>query len=45
MLPQALAEAVEARRADEVVCDALGETLTQQFIALKTEEWTAFAQL
>ncbi len=43
-LPQSLSEAVAALAADEVVCGALGPELTQQFIALKTDEWTAYAR-
>jgi glutamine synthetase len=42
LLPQDLNEAVNALRADEVVCAALGETLTGQFVQLKNEEWNAY---
>jgi len=43
-LPQSLSEAVAALAADKVVCGALGPELTRQFIALKTDEWIAFAR-
>ncbi len=43
-LPQSLSEAVAALGADEVVCGALGPELTRQFVALKTDEWTAYAR-
>ena len=32
-------EALDALEGDEVVCDALGETLTQEFLRLKRAEW------
>ena len=44
LLPQHLDEALDALAADPVVCDALGETLTAQFIALKRDEHTAHAR-
>lgn len=44
LLPQSLDEALDALEGDEVVCDALGETLTQEFLRLKRAEWLAFAR-
>ena len=44
LLPQSLSEATRALAGDNVVCAALGETLTRQFIALKSDEWTAYAR-
>ena len=44
LLPQNLGEAVHALQRDEVVCAALGETLSAQFIALKRAEWTEYAR-
>ena len=44
VLPQDLNDALRALRADEVVCAALGETLTAQFIQLKNAEWTEYRQ-
>ncbi|MBK6470509.1 MAG: type III glutamate--ammonia ligase [Betaproteobacteria bacterium] len=44
LLPQSLAEALDALEGDEVVCDALGETLTQEFLRLKRVEWIEFAR-
>ncbi len=44
MLPQDLSQALDALRADEVMCTALGNTLVEQFLLLKTEEWTQYRQ-
>ncbi len=44
LLPQSLAEALDALEGDEVVCDALGETLTAEFLRLKRAEWTDYAR-
>ena len=44
LLPQSLDEALDALEGDEVVCDALGETLTQEFLRLKRAEWVEFAR-
>jgi glutamine synthetase len=44
LLPQSLSEAVSALEADEVVRDALGPVLAAEFIALKRDEWTAYAR-
>jgi len=44
LLPQSLAEAVDALEADAVVRGALGETLAAEFIRLKRAEWAEFAR-
>ncbi len=44
VLPQNLGEAVDALERDEVVCGALGETLSREFIRLKRAEWIAYAR-
>ena len=44
LLPQSLAEAVDALEADATVCGALGDTLAREFIALKREEHAAYAR-
>ncbi len=44
VLPQDLSQALDALRADEVMCTALGNTLVEQFLLLKTEEWTQYRQ-
>jgi glutamine synthetase len=44
VLPQSLGEAVAALAADAVLRAALGPTLAEQFIALKTDEHTHFAR-
>lgn len=44
LLPQSLDQALDALEADPVICAALGEVLTQQFLALKREEWLAYAR-
>jgi glutamine synthetase len=44
LLPQNLGEALDALAADQVVCAALGDTLSAQFITLKRDEHTAFAR-
>jgi glutamine synthetase len=38
LLPQSLAEAIDALEADATVCGALGDTLTREFVALKRRE-------
>lgn len=43
-LPQSLAEALDALQADAVVCSALGEVLTAQFLQLKRQEWLDYAR-
>ena len=44
LLPQHLGDALDALAADSVLCDALGETLTAQFIALKRDEHVQHAR-
>ena len=44
LLPQSLGEAVNALEADEVIREALGETLSAEFIRLKRAEWTEYAR-
>jgi glutamine synthetase len=44
LLPQSLAEAVDALEADAVIRGALGETLAREFIAAKRDEHTAYAR-
>ena len=44
LLPQSLDAAIDALQADAVVCAALGDTLTREFIRLKRAEWTAYAR-
>lgn len=44
LLPQSLAEAVDALEADATVCGALGDTLAREFIAAKRDEHTAYSR-
>ena len=44
VLPQSLGEAVDALQRDEVICGALGQTLTEQYSQLKRAEWTEYAR-
>jgi glutamine synthetase len=44
VLPQSLGEAVDALAADEVICSALGDTLSTEFTRLKREEWIEYAR-
>ncbi|MFZ2651336.1 MAG: type III glutamate--ammonia ligase [Burkholderiaceae bacterium] len=44
LLPQDLREALGALRADKVICAALGETLAEQFVRLKSAEWNEYRQ-
>ncbi len=44
VLPQSLAEATAALQADAVLCEALGPTLAAEFVALKQDEWLAYAR-
>ncbi len=44
VLPQQLGDAVDALAADAVLRDALGETLSAEFIRLKRIEWTQYAR-
>jgi glutamine synthetase len=41
-LPQSLHEACDELEKDEVLCEALGEHITQQFLAAKRAEWRAY---
>lgn len=41
-LPGTLKEAVDALKADSLICEALGEHVTTQYIAGKEKEWDAF---
>ena len=42
VLPQDLSEAVHALQSDEVIRAALGETLSEQFVLLKNDEWMQY---
>ncbi len=44
VLPQSLNEAIDALQADEVIADALGDTLCDQFCQLKRDEWMEYAR-
>jgi glutamine synthetase len=44
LLPQSLAEAVDALEVDATVSGALGDTLAREFIAAKRDEHTAYAR-
>ncbi|MBN8486406.1 MAG: type III glutamate--ammonia ligase [Burkholderiales bacterium] len=44
LLPQSLSEALDALAADPVVCAALGETLSREFVRLKRAEWLSYAR-
>ena len=44
LLPQHLAEAVDALEGDATVCGALGDTLVREFVALKRREHTEYAR-
>jgi glutamine synthetase len=44
LLPQSLAQALDALQADPVVCGALGPLLTAEFLRLKRAEWLAYAR-
>jgi glutamine synthetase len=44
VLPQSLAEALDALAADEVIRDALGAPLAHEFERLKRDEWTGYAR-
>ena len=43
-LPQSLEQALDALQADAVICSALGDTLTTEFLQLKRAEWLAYAR-
>ena len=42
-LPTSLEAALDALEADAVVCGALGDALTREFLKLKREEWSAWS--
>jgi glutamine synthetase len=42
-LPMSLEAALDALEADAVVCGALGEALSREFLKLKREEWSAWS--
>ena len=44
VLPQSLGEAIDALAGNEVICSALGDTLSGEFIRLKRDEWTEYAR-
>ena len=44
VLPQSLSDAVDALERDSVICAALGQTLSGEFIRLKRAEWTEYAR-
>jgi glutamine synthetase len=44
LLPRDLSEALVALRADELICGALGDTLANEFVRLKTDEWNEYRQ-
>jgi glutamine synthetase len=43
-LPQSLAEACDELEKDDVMQEALGEYIAQQFLAAKRAEWEAYNQ-
>ncbi|WP_337170084.1 type I glutamate--ammonia ligase [Gemmatimonas aurantiaca] len=43
-LPQSLHEACEELEKDEVICNALGDHITQQYLAAKRAEWNEYNQ-
>jgi len=44
LLPQSLSEALDALQADELICAALGETLSAEFLQLKRAELAEYHQ-
>ena len=44
VLPQSLDQALDALQADEVLCQGLGASLSQEFLRLKRAEWLAYAR-
>ena len=44
ILPQTLDEAIDALEADTVLCEALGQGITNEFIKLKRSEWNEYQQ-
>ena len=43
-LPQSLHEACDELEKDEVICNALGDHITQQYLAAKRAEWNEYNQ-
>ena len=41
-LPGTLIEAVECLKADEVICEALGDHVLSQYVEGKEKEWDAY---
>lgn len=44
ILPQNLGEAITALEKDKVICEALGNNLAKEFIALKSMEWVDYSR-
>ena len=44
VLPQSLDQALDALQADEVLCQGLGASLSQEFLRLKRAEWLGYAR-
>ena len=44
LLPQSLSAALDALERDAVVCDALGDTLSREFVRIKRDEWLEYAR-
>lgn len=44
VLPQSLAAALDALEGNDVICSALGDTLSREFLRLKRAEWTDYAR-
>jgi glutamine synthetase len=44
LLPQSLAQALDALQADEVIAAALGPVLHGEFLQIKRDEWTQYAR-
>jgi glutamine synthetase len=44
LLPQSLSAALDALERDAVVCGALGDTLSREFVRIKRDEWLEYAR-
>ena len=44
VLPQSLSAALDALERDAVVCGALGDTLSREFVRIKRDEWLEYAR-
>ena len=44
LLPQNLAEALNALEADKLICEAIGPKLSQEFLSLKRMEWIEYSR-